>query len=234
MTLSKCPYHNKIPIVHADWDSHQDIRSIFQELQSWVHMTIDSPEKEQAIFAYRISQFWDSIADWQRQFWLYTELMRSSPDTYKNLANEMWNHLKKYGKFFFASIENDPLVRDRLIAWLETFHAFVKRAVIFSEKNENNTRVFPYKNAVQFCSTSIERARMMAANPDVNWWEFLFFDSDTDVSKLYLWFPITRPIYRCPVLYSGKFREIIDAYFNILCETWDISTDMPIQVDWNE
>ena len=73
---------------------------------------------------------------------------------------------------------------------------------------------------------------MMIDNPDYDGWGGLFFDPDYDVSQLFLGVPISRPVYRCPVLYSGKFREIIDMYFQVMCELHDISTDKPEQVDW--
>lgn len=235
MIVSKCPYPHHDEIPHSpNWSPQQNIRHIFQELQSWVSMIIDTPEKEQALFAYRIFQFGENISQLQSQLWVYIEWMRDMPDRYKNLADEIWVVLKKYGEHFFLAIEKDPLVRKRLVAWLETFHAFIKRAVLFAERDENNIRIFPYKNAVQFASTSIERARMMAIDPDIKWWESLFFDPDIDISKQYLGYPISRPIYRCPILYSGKFRETIDVYFAILCEVWSISKDTPAQVDWND
>lgn len=75
---------------------------------------------------------------------------------------------------------------------------------------------------------------MMIDNPDYDGWGGLFFDPNIDVSKLFLGVPISRPIYKCPVLYTGKFREIIDTYFKILCHIHDISTDQPTEVIWND
>jgi hypothetical protein len=239
--MKKCPYpHLHIPTPEidviqetGDTTKYSSVISwIFRQLKSGVEILIDSPEKEQALYAYRIYQFaeqWDNLNRFMDGI---IQTMEEESDTYKNLSKEMGEFLKKYGKNFFKKIEKDTLVQLRLCAWLETFHAFIKRAVLFAEKDSDWNRIFPYTLAQQFASTAMGRANYMAAHPEIRGWEWLFFDPTIDVSKQFLGLETWRPIYRCPVLYSWKFRELTDMYFTIMCRLHTISVDQPKQVDW--
>lgn len=110
----------------------------------------------------------------------------------------------------------------------------MKRAVLHADNSTAGEKIFPYIQAQQLASTAMERANIIASDPDYDGWEGLFFDPEYDVSQLLLGIPISRPVYKCPVLYSGKFREIINMYFEVMCDVHEISTDKPKQVDWNQ
>lgn len=240
-SMKKCPYphlHIHSPEVNRNQDSGDTnnyssiIAWVVRQLKAGIEVIIDTPEKEQALYAYRISQFAEKLDDLNRLMSGILETMEEEPDTYKNLSKEIGKLLVRYGENFFKKIETNTLVQSRLCAWLETFHAFIKRAVLFSEINSEWNKVFPYMLAQQFASTAMGRANYMAAHPEIRGWEWLFFDPTIDVSKLFLGLETWRPIYRCPVLYSWKFRELTDMYFGIMCRLHTISVDQPKQVDW--
>jgi hypothetical protein len=236
--MNKCPFpHLHSPIVGENTKDSNDhshaIAQIFRELKSGVDIIIDTPEKEQSLFVYRIYQFAIDIGRLQSYMNSIIDTMRDDPDTYKNLANETRWFLEKFGRQFFQSIEKDSRRVEKLVGWLETFHAFIKRAVLFAEFDSSNKRIFPYAQAKQLASTAMWRANIMVVDPDIRWWEWLFFDPADDVSKRLLSIPAWRPVYRCPLLYSGKFREIIDMHFQIMCDIHSISIDKPSEVDWN-
>lgn len=235
MTENKCPYHHKVWTTNqSESDSHVLIRLYVEQFRTWVLTTLSSEdqnfaEKQQALFAYRILQLS------QDKFFFpllqeYASLIIENSGSYKEKVDDMKQHLQETGEVFFRQVENDNSVISRLVAWLETFNAFLKRVVITSYSKWETE--FPYKLAVQFASTSLERANKMAIDPDIEWWKWLFFDPDIDISKLFPWMPTTRPVYKCPVLYSWEFRKIIDEYYKILCALWESSSDKPADLNY--
>lgn len=217
---SKCPFHHSWePLISPS----EKIMRIVTQLKNWVVLPIDSAEQEQALFAYRIYQLWCNL---DRIKWIinwYLDELNSKEGTYAAWAEQIKKHFLWICIRIFTEIEPNQKIVARLKDWINTFHAFTKRAVILS----SNTNVgFPYQQAVQFASSSIERLNILAFDPYV-WWEGLFFDPEIDVRTLLQWIPISRPIYKCPVLYSWEFRRLSDYYFELLKSIWENSSDKP-------
>jgi hypothetical protein len=232
----KCPYHHNegtVTIISND-SSHALIRYYVGQFNSGLMKSLsigeeNFEEKQQALFAYRISQlakdtnFFNLLEE-------YMNIMIESPDSYRAYTNEIKWHLQGMWEKLFRSMEIDNTVVSRLTAWLDTFHAFLKRVVITSyAKWERN---FPYRLGIQFASTSLERANILAQDPDIQGWQGLFFDPSYDISSMYLGIPTTRPVYNCPVLYSWEFRSLIDHYYSILCVLWENSKDKPKALEY--
>ncbi len=241
---AKCPYHHnwssegffndKSWTVDATTSPTDEVRRRFRLLMEWGQINIDSPEWEQAYFAFQIAQLGNELSRMHSQMSLYLSEFDNSEASYKDIVDELWIQLKKIWRNFWLEMDVPENFVNRLVAWLETFHSFMKRAVLFSELDIGGNRIFPYQKAVQLASTHIERANYMARNPDILAWDTIFFDLQIDTSKQFLGYPVSeRPLYRCPVLHSWKFREFIDMYFSILCQAWEQSSDRPKIVDWS-
>lgn len=112
---------------------------------------IDTPEKEQALFAFRIFQFSNTL----RKDPLFHEniaVLSETPQTYMTHMNDLNEVLRKYAKRFFMQTETDEYRQNRLLAGIETFHAFIKRVPLIQEVSDGSHK-FPYLQAIQFAST---------------------------------------------------------------------------------
>jgi hypothetical protein len=91
--MNKCPFpHPNSTVTDINTtnlnDHSRSIAHIFRDIRSGIEVTIDNPEKEQALFAYHIYQLANNIGEFRGYMNSIVDAMRDEPDTYQNLTNE--------------------------------------------------------------------------------------------------------------------------------------------------